>query len=365
LVEPVMRTKQLTLIAGHFADLLGLPPTTHILQIDDRDLLRTGILSILVEDPQIASRALGSIPPNIGLPGSFVISSRAARMAHLREVLFGNSSATMSHASLEEELAEPSVTQEMMQTASQQEELRQPTQAAADTPRRSIQLDEVVPTQAEYERTAMTEMEEYREQVTANEDTWPQTYEDLLPNLFDVLKDLHEYPTADAFVPTVGTNMRRFMAYSLARLRRTWQSYRNTPAPFVAQRQPTPAERTLFMLPCFVMTAPSYVTASLSTYVNPDGYSSEQILAAHLVLIRIASDYNPQVNWPYPSENVSNSRHEIVSLIQRDSGAPSLDSMNAIGAHPDQAGVVRCRWCSSLVDYDGRDRLCAACGGLL
>ena len=354
-----MRSRMITLTAGDLADLLGLPSESLILSVLGDDLHRTGFVRVLVQHPSLEERRTGSSPLSVRIGNEF------ARMSHeeRRRVML----AALLETRHGRRVAESADEQDSPASSTLPSELAA---AVGSELRRSIQLDEpgelreaVTASQAEATPAPMSDA------YFADRDNWPVSYEDAVDELFDAVRTRDEYPTAAELMPsTLATSSTfAFIEWALAEFRPTWQAWvilRGTPFPAANSAGNNSGRNTMFIYPRYELFDMQRSTTH-HHWRNPEGFTEEQIRSSYRALVRVTADIEISSNDVLRPPATPVVEFEIVSLIVHGAPSPVLEVMNALRSHLRQPGVVQCKRCSYYVSYDGRNRLCMACGGLL
>jgi hypothetical protein len=190
-------------------------------------------------------------------------------------------------------------------------------------------------------------------------------FEQHIDRLWAVLRTEAAFPLVETFAIDLGmtlahytdNSVRRWLQYVLDQLRGTWEQYQRDRNDIALGASPyrvaTTAVQaipgvTLFAPPLYDVVAVNAV--SYPQIRNRGDFVSSDLVGVDRLLIR---------RYPGTDELT------IEGLLHQDAPTPELIVMNHLGAHPEIAGTVMCRWCAGVVAYDGRSRLCRNCGGLL
>ena len=349
------RIKILRMTTEALQRLLGISGI-EIVEIDAGSLHRTGSVDILLQHDLFDDMPTGSQPVVTTLGGNAVESpypdSEFMRMLHER--LFGERATRPLDPRWSDDQLDRSVpTDRPVRVIDREPD-------AATAPRRSIQLDEIAAPTEPHEPIVPALPREPDPDVVAmgngiredmSEDDMRTLYEDNIQSFFDSLKDHTTYPVGPSLTET--DTRSRFTRYVLARLRPTWDDHRN--AEFRRAMGLGPAYPMVTAMPHSYFEYPRYRLHprtewwQLTNVEDPDEVMQQQPSLGDMLLIY------------WTSERMG----RLISTAASGVEIPRTEVMNRISSRPDVAGLVRCRWCECVSQYNGRSRICQHCTGLL
>lgn len=226
--------------------------------------------------------------------------------------------------------------------------------------------------QAIIERAAAIHSEQRQQQRVTQQRLAPTTaipafaapYEQHIDRLWGTLRRARAYPLPETFAIDLGMSahmhdagIMAWLQYALDSLRLTWIQYQRDQQDIALgaspYRVPLPTQQAIPGVTLFV--PPIYDVVGVNSLRYPQIRNRNDFSSADLVDVdRLV------VRRHHGTDEVT-----IESLLHADAPPADLVVMNHLGAHPEIAGTVQCRWCAGVVAYDGRSRLCRNCGGLL